>query len=207
MAQYFRIYPENPQKRLIRQAAIILNNGGVVIYPTDSCYALGCRIGDKDALERVRRIRHLDNRHNMTLLCKDLSEIGIYAKVGNSSFRLMKSLTPGPYTFLLKATKDVPRRLQHPKRKTIGVRVPDNVVTLALLKEMNEPVLSTSMILPGEGLPMTDPEQINALLGGMVDLIIDGGNGGLELTTVVDLVENEPFIVRAGKGALTAIGT
>ncbi|MBI4006462.1 MAG: threonylcarbamoyl-AMP synthase [Gammaproteobacteria bacterium] len=207
MAQYFRIHPDNPQKRLIRQAAIILNNGGVVIYPTDSCYALGCRIGDKDALERIRRIRHLDERHNMTLLCKDLSEIGIYAKVGNSSFRLMKSLTPGPYTFLLKATKDVPRRLQHPKRKTIGVRVPDNVVTLALLKEMNEPVLSTSMILPDEGLPKTDPEQINAILGGMVDLIIDGGNGGHELTTVVDLVDDKPVIVRAGKGALTAIGT
>ncbi|MBM2830602.1 MAG: threonylcarbamoyl-AMP synthase [Gammaproteobacteria bacterium] len=207
MAQYFRIHPANPQKRLINQAVMILNDGGVVIYPTDSCYALGCRLGYKDALERIRRIRNLDERHNLTLLCKDLSDIGTYAMVHNAAYRLMKSLTPGPYTFLLKATRDVPRRLQHPKRKTIGVRVPDNVITLAILKEMKEPLLSTSLILPEEGSPLTDPGQINAELGKTVDLIIDGGYGGLELTTVVDLVDNEPLIVRAGKGNLAAIGT
>lgn len=207
MAQYFRIHSDNPQKRLTSQSARIMNDGGVVIYPTDSCYALGCRIGDKDALERIKRIRHLEGQHNMTILCKDLSDIGNYARVHNAAYRLMKSLTPGPYTFLLKATRDVPRRLQHPRRKTIGVRVPDNVITLALLREIGEPILSTSLILPDTKLPLTDPAEINAALGGVVDLIIDGGYGGLELTTVVDLVDDKPVIIRAGKGDLAAIGT
>jgi len=207
MAQYFRIHSENPQQRLINQAVSILQDGGVVVYPTDSCYALGCRIGDKAAMERIWKIRNLDKKHNLTLICKDLSNIGIYARVDNSAFRLMKSLTPGPYTFILKATREVPRRLQHPKRKTIGLRVPANQITLLLLEQFNEPVANTSLILPDEELPMTDPEQINETLGHVVDLIIDGGYGGLEPTTVVDLVEGQPRIVRHGIGNISAIGT
>src|SRR3972149_5134099 len=175
MAQYFRVHPDNPQPRLITQAVVILRDGGIIVYPTDSCYALGCRIGDKEALDRIRRIRRLDARHNLTLMCRDLSELAIYAKVGNAAFRMMKSLTPGPYTFLLAATRDVARRLQHPKRKTIGVRVPDNAIALALLAAMAEPILSTSLILPEETLPLTDPEEINERLGRQVDLVMDGG--------------------------------
>jgi tRNA threonylcarbamoyl adenosine modification protein (Sua5/YciO/YrdC/YwlC family) len=205
MTQYFRIHPGNPQKRLIRQAADILREGGVVVYPTDSCYAIGCRIGDKDALERIRRIRHLDEGHNLTLMCEDLSEIATYAKVNNPVFRLMKAYMPGPYTFLLLATRDVPKRLQHPKRKTIGVRVPDNPVTQAMLIEMHEPILSTSLILPGEDLPLTDPEEINNKLGKQVDLILDGGICGIESTTVVDLAGEQPVIVRQGKGSIHAL--
>jgi len=200
MAQYFRIHPQNPQKHLISQAAEIMREGGVVVYPTDSCYAIGCRIGDKDALERVRRIRHLDETHNLTLMCKDLSEIATYAKVSNSVFRLMKAYMPGPYTILLLATRDVPKRLQHPKRKTIGVRVPDHPVTQAMLIKMHEPILSTSLILPGDDLPLTDPEEINNKLGKQVDLILDGGVCGIEPTTVVDLAGSQPVIVRQGKG-------
>ncbi len=184
-----------------------MQDGGVVVYPTDSCYALGCRIGDKAAMERIWKIRNLDKKHNLTLICKDLSNIGIYARVDNSAFRLMKSLTPGPYTFILKPTREVPRRLQQPKRKTIGLRVPANQITLLLLEQFNEPVANTSLILPDEELPMTDPEQINETLGHVVDLIIDGGYGGLEPTTVVDLVEGQPRIVRHGIGNISAIGT
>lgn len=206
MAQYFRVHAVNPQPRLITQAAAILRDGGVIVYPTDSCYALGCRIGDKDALERIRRIRQLDERHNLTLVCRDLSELAIYAKVGNAAFRLMKALTPGPYTFLLVATRDVPRRLQHPKRKTIGVRVPDNAIALALLAAMSEPILSTSLVLPGDTLPLTDPAEINERLGRQVELVMDGGVCGLEPTTVIDLVEAEPVLVRQGKGHTPAIG-
>ena len=205
MTQYFRIHPGNPQKRLISQAADILREGGVVVYPTDSCYAIGCRIGDKDALERIRRIRHLDEGHNLTLMCEDLSEIATYAKVNNPVFRLMKAYMPGPYTFLLLATRDVPKRLQHPKRKTIGVRVPDHPVIQALLIEMHEPILSTSLILPGEDLPLTDPEEINNKLGKQVDLILDGGICGIESTTVVDLAGEQPVIVRQGKGNIHAV--
>lgn len=200
MAQFFRIHPQTPQKRLITQAAQILRDGGVVVYPTDSTYALGCRIGDKDALDRIRRIRDLDITHNLTLMCKDLSEIATYAKVSNPEFRMMKAYMPGPYTFLLLATRDVPKRLQHPKRKTIGVRVPEHPVTQALLTELNEPILSTSLIMPGEDLPMTDPEEINARLGKQVDLIIDGGICGIESTTVVDLAGDQPAVIRQGKG-------
>ncbi len=207
MAQRFDIHPENPQPRLINQAAAILRAGGVAVYPTDSCYALGCRIGDKDALDRIRRIRNLDERHNLTLICADLSEIAIYAKVNNPAFRLMKSLTPGPYTFLLLATRDVPRRLQHPKRKTIGVRVPDNAIALALLAELREPILSISLILPGEELPMNDPDEINRRLGNQVELIIAGGAGGLESTSVIDLTGDHPLVVREGKGSTANIGT
>ena len=207
MAQFFHIHPESPQKRLVSRAAEILRDGGIAVYPTDSCYAIGCQIGDKEALERIRRIRNLDDRHNLTLMCKDLSEIGTYAKVSNTAFRLMKALTPGPYTFLLLATRDVPKRLQHPKRKTIGVRVPDNVITLAMLDEMQQPVLTTSLILPGQELPMTDPEEINNVLGKQVELIIDGGRCGMVPTTVIDLTGDQPEIVRQGKGDTGVIGT
>lgn len=207
MTQYFRLHPDNPQKRLISQAAAVLRAGGVVVYPTDSCYALGCQLGNKEALERIRHLRQLDERHNLTLLCKDLSEIAVYAKVSNPAFRLMKSLTPGPYTFLLMATRDVPRRLQHPKRKTIGLRVPDNAIALALLVEMNEPLLSTSLILPGDEHVLTDPQDIQIRLGQQVDLIIDGGVCGLEPTTVIDLAGELPAIIRQGKGVVTSIGS
>ena len=206
MAQYFQIHPDTPQKRLIKQAVSLLQESGVIVYPTDSCYALGCRIGDKSALERIQQIRHLDKQHNLTLICSDLSKIGVYARVDNASFRLIKSLTPGPYTFLLKATRDVPRRLQHPRRKTIGLRVPDNCITLSLLEELDEPMLNTSLILPGDNLPLTDPEQIVDRLGEVIDLVIDGGYGGLEPTTVVDLVEGSPRVIRIGKGDIANIG-
>jgi tRNA threonylcarbamoyl adenosine modification protein (Sua5/YciO/YrdC/YwlC family) len=200
MAQFFNIHPDNPQDRIISSAVKILRNGGVLIYPTDSCYALGCRIGEKEAVDRIRNIRQLAPNHNMTLVCRDLSEIASYAKIGNAAYRLMKSLTPGPYTFLLRATRDVPRRLQHPRRKTIGLRIPDNRIALSLLKNLGEAMMSTSLILPGEDTPMTEQEDIKQLLGGDVDLIIDGGPCGIEPTTVIDLVEDEPEIVRQGKG-------
>ena len=206
MTQVFEIHPENPQKRLIQSAASIVRDGGVVVYPTDSCYALGCHIGDKTALEKIQRIRGLDKKHNLTLICRDLSEIGIYAKVHNSSFRLMKAATPGPYTFLLVATRDVPSRLQHPKRKTIGVRVPDNQIILDLLEELGEPMLSTSLILPGDNDPMTDPGEIAVRLCGQIDLVIDGGACGLGATTVVDLVDGQAVLVREGMGDISAIG-
>jgi len=206
MTQVFEIHSENPQKRLIQSAASIVRDGGVVVYPTDSCYALGCHIGDKTALEKIQRIRGLDKNHNLTLLCRDLSEIGIYAKVHNSSFRLMKSATPGPYTFLLVATRDVPKRLQHPKRKTIGVRVPDNQIILDLLEELGEPMLSTSLILPGNKDPMTDPEEIADRLCGQIDLVIDGGACGMDATTVVDLADGQVVVVREGMGDISAIG-
>lgn len=207
MAQFFHLHPQNPQKRLISRAAEILQSGGIAVYPTDSCYAIGCQIGNKEALLRLRRIRNLDENHNLTLMCKDLSEIGTYARVSNSAFRLMKALTPGPYTFLLIATRDVPKRLQHPKRKTIGVRVPDNAITLAMLEEMHQPVLTTSLILPKRDLPMNDPEHINDELGDSVDVIIDGGIGGLDSTTVIDLTGDTPEIVRPGKGDTAVIGS
>lgn len=206
MTQVFEIHPVNPQKRLIQSAALIVRDGGVVVYPTDSCYALGCHIGDKTALERIQKIRALDKKHNLTLLCRDLSEIGTYAKVHNSSFRLMKSATPGPYTFLLVATRDVPSRLQHPKRKTIGVRIPDHQIILDLLEELGEPMLSTSLILPGNSLPMTDPVEIEEKLGEQIDLVIDGGACGLEATTVVDMADGQAMIVREGRGDISAIG-
>jgi tRNA threonylcarbamoyl adenosine modification protein (Sua5/YciO/YrdC/YwlC family) len=206
MTQVFEIHSENPQKRLIQSAAAIVRDGGVVVYPTDSCYALGCHIGDKTALEKIQRIRGLDKKHNLTLLCRDLSEIGIYAKVHNSSFRLMKAATPGPYTFLLVATRDVPKRLQHPKRKTIGVRVPDNQIILDLLEELGEPMLSTSLILPGDNDPMTDPAEIADRLCGQIDLVIDGGACGLDATTVVDLADGQAVLVREGMGDISAIG-
>ena len=206
MAQFFRIHPQDPQLRLIKEAVTIIRQGGIVVYPTDSCYALGCQPGDKEALERLRQIRQLDSHHNMTMICPDLSNISQYAKLDNASFRLIKSLTPGPYTFLLKASRDVPRRLQHPRRRTIGLRVPDNNIIVAILASLGGPLLNTSLILPGDGLPLTDPDKIRELLESRVDLIIDGGIGGIEATSVIDLVEGYPRIVREGKGDLTKIG-
>jgi len=205
MAQFFQIHPDNPQVRLLRRAVEIVREGGLLIYPTDSCYAIGCCIGDKAAMERLRRVRQLDDRHNLTLVCRDLSEIASYAKIGNQSYRMLKSLTPGPYTFIHKATKQVPRRLQHPRRKTIGIRVPGNKIAQALLSELGEPMMSSTLILPGEDLPLTDPHEIRQALDHAVDLVIDGGYGGLEATTVVDMVDDVPTIVRVGKGDVSLL--
>ncbi|HEY0720286.1 MAG TPA: L-threonylcarbamoyladenylate synthase [Gammaproteobacteria bacterium] len=200
MSQFFQIHAENPQTRLIRQAVEVIRGGGVIVYPTDSGYALGCLLGDKDALERIRAIRRLDDRHHFTLICRDLSEIATYAKVENSVYRLLKAVTPGPYTFILPATREVPRRLQHPKRKTIGLRVPDNPIAQALLAELGEPLMSTTLILPGSELPESDPYEIRQLLERQVDLIIDGGYGSLEVTTMVDLEGETPVVLREGLG-------
>jgi len=200
MSQFFQIHPENPQIRLIRMAVDIMRQGGVVVYPTDSAYALGCHIGDKKALDTIRRIRRVDEKHNFTLVCKDLSEIATYAKVDNAVYRLLNAYTPGAYTFILNATREVPRRLMHEKRRTIGIRVPDNKIVHALLNELQEPILSSTLILPGQTLPMTEPEEIRDSLEHQVDLIIDGGHCGIDPTTVVDLTENVPVIRRTGCG-------
>ena len=202
MSQFFTIHPENPQARLIRQAADIIRAGGVVVYPTDSAYALGCHIGDKSALDRIRRIRRLEARHNFTLVCRDLSEIATYARVDNHIYRMLKSSTPGPYTFILRATSEVPRRLMHAKRKTVGLRVPDNPIALALLEDLDEPLMSVTLIMPGDEYPLIDPYDIRETLEHHVDLVIDGGYCGMEPTTVVDLVDEAPLILRAGKGEL-----
>jgi tRNA threonylcarbamoyl adenosine modification protein (Sua5/YciO/YrdC/YwlC family) len=202
MSQFLNIHPETPQKRLIDQAADIIRQGGLAIYPTDSCYALGCHLGEKEAVDRIRRIRQLDKDHNLTLLCRDLSEIATYAKVSNPAYRMIKSLTPGPYTFLLRATKDVPRRFQHPKRKTIGLRVPENRIVQDLLESLAEPMLSTSLILSENGFPMFELDEIRDRLGEQVDVIIDGGACGFEETTVIDLLDDQPVVVRQGKGVV-----
>ena len=203
MSQFFQIHPENPQARLIRQAADIIRAGGVVVYPTDSAYALGCHIGDKNALDRIRRIRKLDDKHNFTLVCRDLSEIATYAKVDNTVYRLLRHTTPGPYTFILRATSEVPRRLLHPKRKTVGLRVPDNPIAAALLADLGEPLMSVTLIMPGDDLPLIDPYDIRETLEHHVDLVIDGGFCGLEPTTVVDLADDVPVVLRTGKGDVT----
>lgn len=200
MSQFFQIHPDNPQARLVRQAVDIIRDGGVVVYPTDSAYALGCHIGDKGALDRIRRIRKLDDKHNFTLVCRDLSEIATYARVDNTAYRMVKHATPGPYTFILRATSEVPRRLMHAKRKTVGLRVPDNNIALALLEDLGEPLMSVSLIMPGEDLPMIDPYEIRDVLEHEVDLVIDGGWCGMEPTTVVDLAEDTPLVLRVGKG-------
>ncbi len=202
MAQYFEIHPDNPQKRLIQQAVSIIDRGGLMIYPTDSSYALGCHIGDKSAMERIQRLRRTDKNHHFTLVCSDLSEIGTYARVSNSDYRLMKSLTPGPYTFLLKATSIVPRRLMNPKRKTIGVRVPDNHIVHELLLQLGQPIMSSTLILPGGQEAMDDAEDIRATFQHSVDLIIDGGFCGIEPTTVISLIDGNPEILRNGKGSV-----
>ncbi len=206
MSQFFLIHSETPQKRLISQAAKIIQSGGLVVYPTDSSYALGCKIGDKNAVDRIRKLRRLDDRHNFTLACRDLSDLGIYAQVDNSVYRTLKSLTPGPYTFLLKATREVPRRLQHPKRKTIGLRVPSNEIARALLEELGEPICTTTMQLPDEEAAMTDPSEIKELLGHQLDLIIDGGYCDTEPTTVIDFSDGPPSLVRLGKGEVSSLG-
>jgi tRNA threonylcarbamoyl adenosine modification protein (Sua5/YciO/YrdC/YwlC family) len=200
MSQYLAIHPSNPQERLIKQAVKVIQEGGLVVYPTDSCYALGCHLGDKDAIERMRRLRQVDAKHNFTLMCRDLSELGTYSQVDNSMFRLLRSYTPGAFTFILKATREVPRRLQTPKRKTIGLRIPENPITLALLEQLNQPLMSTTLILPDDPLPMTEADEIRARLGKQVDLIIDGGSCGVEPTTVVDMVDGRYEILRQGKG-------
>jgi tRNA threonylcarbamoyl adenosine modification protein (Sua5/YciO/YrdC/YwlC family) len=200
MAQFFQIHPDNPQPRLIRQAVEIIRQGGLIVYPTDSSYALGCQIGNKGAMDRISAIRRLDDKHNFTLVCSDLSEIATYARVENHHYRLLKSLTPGPYTFILRATKQVPRRLQNERRKTIGIRIPDNPIALALLEELGEPLMSSTLILPGEELPMTDPYEMRDIIGHEVELVIDGGYCGLEPTTVVILEEDGPLVARRGKG-------
>lgn len=200
MSQFFSVHPTHPQPRLIKQAVEIVKAGGVIAYPTDSSYALGCHIGDKAAMERIRVIRKVDERHHFTLVCRDLSEIGQYAKVDNVQYRMLKAHTPGSYTFILRATRELPRRLAHPKRSTIGVRVPDHPVTHALLAALDEPLLSSTLIAPGETVPMNDPERIREQFEHQLDLIIDAGPCGIEPTTVIDLSEDDPILVRAGKG-------
>jgi tRNA threonylcarbamoyl adenosine modification protein (Sua5/YciO/YrdC/YwlC family) len=205
MSRTIRIHPKDPERRYVQQAVEALRAGEVIVYPTDSCYAFGCQLGDKDAQERIRRIRRLDDHHNFTLVCRDLSQLASYAKVDNPAFRLMKSLTPGPYTFILKATHEVPRRLQNPRRKTIGLRVPDHRIAQALLEALGEPLMSTTAQLPDEDMPFNDPEVIEERLGRLVDLVIDGGNTGLEPSTVIDLADGTPQVVRVGAGDVSGI--
>lgn len=200
MTQIFRIHPDNPQKRLIHQAVSILREGGVIVYPTDAAYAFGCALGNKAALERIVQIRQLNDKHNFTIACHNLSSLAIYARVDNWVYRLLKHNTPGAYTFILAATAEVPRRLMHPKRKTIGMRIPDNAIALALLEELGEPIMTTTLIMPGEKEPLIDPEEIYDQVSKRVDLVIDGGWGGLEVTTVVDMADTAAVILREGKG-------
>lgn len=206
MGQYLEIHPRNPQLRLIRRAVEIVRAGGVIAYPTDSCYALGCHIGDKAALERLRRIREADRHHHFTLVCRDLTEVARFARIETRQFRLLKACTPGPYTFLLQATRETPRRLQHERRRTIGIRVPDHPVPQLLLAELGEPLMSSTLLLPGDPLPLTDGEQIRERLGHQLEAILDGGHCGIEPTTVVDLAASPPEIVRRGKGGLAPFG-
>lgn len=202
--KFFQIHAENPQNRLVRQVVDIIKQGGVIIYPTDSSYAVGCRVGDKPALDRIRLLRRLDDKHNFTLLCRDLSELGLYAKVNTTAFRLLKAHTPGPYTFILNATREVPRMLMHPKRRTIGLRVPSNPIALALLEELGEPLMSVSLIMPGATEPLSDPYEIRDLLENQVDLIIDGGYGTHEASSVISMVDEEPEVLRVGSGDVSA---
>lgn len=203
MVKVLQIHPKNPQARLLQEAVRVIQNGGVVVYPTDSAYALGCKLGNKAAADRIRLIRGLDKEHNFTLVCRDLSEISTYANIDNSIFRLLKAHTPGAYTYILPATKEVPRRLQHPKRQTIGIRVPDNIITQALLSELKAPLMSVTLILPGFYEAISDPEEFLEQLEHKVDLIITGGYCGAEPTTVIDFVNGKFLVTRAGKGDLT----
>jgi len=206
MAQFFSIHPDNPQPRLIKQAAELLRDGAVIVYPTDSGYALGCRLEDKDAVTRIRQIRGLDEKHLMTLMCRDLSELAKYARVDNAQFRLLKNNTPGSYTFILDATREVPRRLQHPKRSTVGLRIPDHPIALALLEELGEPILSSTLILPEASEPLTDVAEIREHLERLVELVIEGGSVGMESTTVIDLTEATPVLLRRGKVSVAHLG-
>lgn len=200
MTQFFSVHPDNPQSRLIREAVLVVQKGGIIVYPTDSGYALGCQLGNKQALERIRRLRNLDKNHNMTLVCRDLSELSTYAKVDNVTFRILKSFTPGAYTFILEATNEVPRLMLHPKRRTLGLRIPDNAICLSLLECLEQPLLSTTLILPDAESPLTEPAAIHDLLGPQIDLMIDGGSCGYQPTTVIDLTGDSPVVVREGKG-------
>lgn len=200
MSQFFQIHPDNPQGRLIKQAVQLIQDGGVVALPTDSCYALVCQLDDKAGAERLRRVRGVDEKHHMTLLCRDLSEISLYARVDNRQYRMLKAATPGPYTIILEATKEVPRRLSHPSRKTIGLRVPENPITRLLLEALGQPLLSTTLILPGDAEPLTDPDLIRERLEKVIELVIDGGVCGMEPTTVIDLTGLDPVLLRQGRG-------
>jgi tRNA threonylcarbamoyl adenosine modification protein (Sua5/YciO/YrdC/YwlC family) len=200
MSELLELHPKNPQQRFVRMAVEVLLDHGVVVYPTDSCYALGCVMGAKDAMERIQRIRQTDKHHFFTLVCRDLSDISRFAKVNNWQYRTLKASTPGPYTFVLQATREVPRRLMNEKRRTVGIRVPDHPVVQMLLDEVGVPLMSTTLLLPGDDLPMTDATEIHERIGHAVDLVLDGGNCGLEPTTVVDLSGDAPLVLRAGKG-------
>lgn len=200
MSQLFAIHPDNPQARLLRKAATLIEDGGLVVYPTDSGYALGCKLGNKTALDRIKQLRQLDKNHNMTLICHDLSQLGTYAKVTKPIFRLLKAFTPGAYTFILNATHDVPRLMLHPKRKTLGLRIPDHTICLSLLEYLEAPLMSTTLLLPGAQVPLSSPEAIEDLLGKQIDLMIDGGHCSHEPTTIVDLTGDQPNVLREGKG-------
>ena len=200
MSEYLTIHPENPQNHLIQKAVTVLKGGGVIAYPTDSGYALGCQIGEKHSLEKMRQIRKLKHNHNFTLICSSLSDVGTYARFGTPVYRLLKANTPGAYTFILKATREVPKRILHPKRRTIGIRIPEHIISQTLLRELGEPLLTTTLILPAHKQPMSDPEEISDSLNGRIDLIIDGGISGTEPTTVIELMDDEVNIVREGKG-------
>jgi tRNA threonylcarbamoyl adenosine modification protein (Sua5/YciO/YrdC/YwlC family) len=206
VAQFFSIHTDTPHLRLIKQAVAIVRSGGIIVYPTDSCYALGCHLGDKEAMTRIRTIREVDERHHFTLVCRNLAEISTYAKVDNSQYRLLKATTPGSYTFILQATREVPRRMQHPKRNTIGLRIPDHPVVLALLEELGEPLLSSTLILPGDELPLNDAEEIRERLEHQVELVMDAGSCGIDMTTVIDLTTTVPELIRPGKGSLEPFG-
>lgn len=206
MTQRLIIHPENPQLRLARQVADCLKKGGVIAYPTDSAYALGCQLGDKKALESIRRLRKLDDKHNFTLVCRDLSEISTYARVNNPVYRLLKAYTPGPYTFILEASHEVPRRLLHPKRKTIGLRIPDNNIAQAILTELDEPIMSVTLMLPDSELPLSDPDEIYERLQNRIDMFVDGGGCGFDPTSIVDLTEVSPVVLRVGKGDVSEMG-
>jgi tRNA threonylcarbamoyl adenosine modification protein (Sua5/YciO/YrdC/YwlC family) len=205
VAEYLEIHPQNPQARLIRKAVDIVRQGGVIAYPTDSCYALGCHVGDKDALERIRRIRDADKHHNFTLVCRNMTEIGRYALLDTWQFRLLKAHIPGPFTFLLPATRETPKRLQHPKRRTIGIRVPDHLVPHLIMAELDEPIMTSTLLLPGDAEPLTDGEQIRERLEHVLDAVVDGGHCGIEPTTVIDLSVSPPVVLRQGKGRIASV--
>lgn len=204
MSQILHVHPVNPQPRLLKRAAEAIRNDQLIVYPTDSSYALGCRVGNKEGLERIRRIRQTKSDHEFTLVCRDLSEIALYGRVANWAYRFLKSLTPGPYTFILKATQGVPRRLQDPKRRSVGIRVPDNRVALGLLEILGEPIMSSTLLMPGDDIPLSEPDEISSRLGGVVDLILEAGAGGIEPTTVLDMTGDEAVVVREGKGDISA---
>ena len=205
MARLVEIHPTNPQPRLIAEVVATIRNGGLIAYPTDSSYAFGCHIGDKRAMDRIRRIRETDKKHNFTLVCTDLSEISLYAKVDNWAYRLLKSLTPGPYTFILQATREVPKRLQNPNRRTIGLRVPDHQIVRDMLKSLGEPIMSSTLLLPGDDLPLTDVYEIEERIGNQIEMIVDGGRTGVEPTTVIDLSGGTVEVLRRGRGDVSSL--